>query len=552
MPPELNDLRFAPEVEHADADPSPVEEPARTPDVVVPEVEHVDADPPADAVLGRVEPDAPAATNEHVVVRVPPALRPRALRGGFVRIIDSLGGTKFLGRVVAGPFFPMTAENGDLLIRVEVHGEMTGERTHDTNDRPAPGSLVYDLSPAEVGDLMNCAGDMMLGTLAGCDGVLVGLESDSKDVLPRNVGIFGTVGSGKSNTAQVLIEEAAAHGWAVIVLDVEGEYVGMDAPGETPNLAAALAKFGRKPAGVPNFTVLHPASCASERPDSRPFTLRLADFEVPVVTELIQATMPERNALLDCVEHFQSRFWQRMATTEGERLSGLLDPLPTAPRPFTLQQLYDRARERAPRSNDLFDFLGLSTKLLTLIHAGAFDLSNMNGLDPAALLKPGRVTVIDVSVANDTVKNLATADLLRKVFALKIAKADTPPTVVVIEEAHSFISREKVHQMQATLTMLRNVTRRGRKRWLATAFVSQQPGHLPAEMFELCNTRLVHTLRSMHNLDALMATTSDVTGELWARCPLLGTGEAILSSPQLKRPAVVCMRPAASRRKFTR
>jgi DNA helicase HerA-like ATPase len=124
--------------------------------------------------------------------------------------------------------------------------------------------------------------------------------------------------------------------------------------------------------------------------------------------------------------------------------------------------------------------------------------------------------------------------------------------LVVIEEAHSFISKEKVQTMQATLQMLRNVTRRGRKRWFATAFVSQQPGHLPAEIFELCNTRLVHTLRSMHNLESLMATTSDITRDLWAKCPLLGTGEAIVSSPQFHRPAVVAVRPAASRRKFAR
>ena len=106
--------------------------------------------------------------------------------------------------------------------------------------------------------------------------------------------------------------------------------------------------------------------------------------------------------------------------------------------------------------------------------------------------------------------------------------------------------------MQATLQMLRNVTRRGRKRWLSVAFVSQQPGHLPPEIFELCNTRIVHTLRSMHNLDALMATTGDMTRELWARCPLLGTGEAVISSPQLRRPVIVNLRPACSRRKFVR
>jgi len=150
------------------------------------------------------------------------------------------------------------------------------------------------------------------------------------------------------------------------------------------------------------------------------------------------------------------------------------------------------------------------------------------------------------------VKNLATADLLRKVFAYKAARADAPPTLLVIEEAHSFISREKAQTMHATMQMLRNVARRGRKRWLSLAFVSQQPGHLPPEIFELCNTRIVHTLRSMHNLDVLMATAGDVGREMWDRCPLLGQGEAIVTSPQLKRPVVVSMRPAMSQRRFVR
>src|SRR5205823_14870788 len=157
---------------------------------------------------------------------------------------------------------------------------------------------VRVLAPDQVGELIGCAGDMMLGTLAGCAELPVGLQSQSKDVLPRNVGIFGTVGSGKSNTAQVLIEEAASHGWAVIVVDVEGEYVALDGGSSEENLHTTLVKFNRPPAGVSDFHLFHPASCASERHDSKPFTLRLADFETNIVVELIQATMPERNALL--------------------------------------------------------------------------------------------------------------------------------------------------------------------------------------------------------------------------------------------------------------
>ena len=194
-------------------------------------------------VLGTIEPDGPMSNNEQVIVRVSATHRAHAVRGRFVGIEDLLRESRFLGRVVAGPFFP-DGPDGDVFIRVDVEGELVGRRTTETADRPAPGSIVGVLGAAKVGELLGCSGDMRLA-LAGWQEVPVGLQSRSKEVLPRNVGIFGTVGSGKSNTAQVLIEEASTCGWAVVVLDVEGEYIGMDAPG----CAAGTARPVRPSAG---------------------------------------------------------------------------------------------------------------------------------------------------------------------------------------------------------------------------------------------------------------------------------------------------------------
>jgi hypothetical protein len=56
-----------------------------------------------------------------------------------------------------------------------------------------------------------------------------------------------------------------------------------------------------------------------------------------------------------------------------------------------------------------------------------------------------------------TVRNLVTADLLRKLFAYKVTRANSAPTLLVIEEAHTFISRARVQVMQATLQTLRDV-----------------------------------------------------------------------------------------------
>ena len=514
-------------------------------------------------LLGQVAWDGSMATSERVLLRAAVVNRRLVERNQYVRIQDEDGPRSgFLARVVSGPFFhrsgaptvsgPAMAVSLDMFVlaELEIQGEIVDGRPRDTNSRPAPGSSVFALSPEEVAALHGFQGDMLLGNLSGHDQIGVSLQSRNKSVLPRNLGIFGTVGSGKSNTAQVVVEEAARNGWAVVVVDVEGEYTAMDQPADEEGMAERLDRFGLWPEGLRDFHVFHPASCASDRAGSEAVSLRLADFDTSVIGEILQVSMPERNALLDCVEYLQQKARTKVATSEAEALQVLLDPSPQARLPFNLRTLRDRAVERSSRGTEFLDYAGLAAKLSWLVHSGAFDQVNLSALDVGRMMVAGRVSVLDVSIANDIVKNMVTADLLRKAFALKMLRPEAPPTLLVIEEAHSFISRERVQTMQATLHMLRNVTRRGRKRWLAMAFVSQQPGHLPPELFELCNTRIVHALRSMHNLEALMATTGDVSRELWARCPLLGQGQAVLSSPQLNRSVIVSVRPAACRRRF--
>src|ERR1700722_10610770 len=147
--------------------------------------------------------------------------------------------------------------------------------------------------------------------------------------------------------------------------------------------------------GLPDLHVYYPVSCPSDRTGSQPFTLRMADFDTSVTAELLQATMGERNALLDCIDHFQQKFYSQVRTNEADRQNELLDPSPQARLPYTLQLLRSRAAERSPRNSESLDYIGLQSKLQLLLHSGAFDQSNMKGLDPAEMLRPGRGRVID-------------------------------------------------------------------------------------------------------------------------------------------------------------
>src|SRR5690606_6226584 len=132
-------------------------------------------------------------------------------------------GVEFLGRVVAGPFHEAAPGGYRLTGTVEVLGELLeGERVRTTSTRPRPGAAAYVLAEGRLERLLGLGGDLGLGHLAGHPEVRARLGREDKNFLPRNVGIFGTVGSGKSNTAQVLIEEGVAAGWAVVEVDLGG------------------------------------------------------------------------------------------------------------------------------------------------------------------------------------------------------------------------------------------------------------------------------------------------------------------------------------------
>jgi Helicase HerA, central domain len=296
---------------------------------------------PGFRLLGHTDHDPATAINERTRFRAVADSRDRVQRNQFVTIKDaSTPDLSFLGRLVAGPFFPSPET---IFADVEIHGEIAGGFSRGTNNRPTPGSPVYEMSPASVTKMLGFGGDMLLGCLAGREDLPIRINSKSKEVLPRNVGIFGTVGSGKSNSVQVLIEEAAAAGWAVILLDLEGEYIEMDKPMVQDNLMPLLDRFGRKPQGLADFQVYYPISCDSSRKDAHPFAMRLSDFETSIIGELIQTSLAERNALLDCVDHFEQKFQPASVRTETDRQAGLLDATPGGRVPFTLQTLRGRA-----------------------------------------------------------------------------------------------------------------------------------------------------------------------------------------------------------------
>src|SRR5260370_30913462 len=194
-------------------------------------------------------------------MRCPLANRDRIIRDQYVRIDDPLGSrTGFLGRIVAGPFFSHRALtnvpahgslgqglSGEIAIQaeIELQGELVEGRARASKSRPVSRAVVQELSADEVADLLGFSGDMVLGAISGQEDIWFRLQSQNQGILPLHLTIFRTIGSGKSNTSQVVIEESAANGWAVIDVDVEGDYTEMDGPCTESSVLMKLERFTR-------------------------------------------------------------------------------------------------------------------------------------------------------------------------------------------------------------------------------------------------------------------------------------------------------------------
>lgn len=541
-------------------------------------------------VLGYINFDGNGSDNTTSAAMVSAERRKHFRRDIYVGIDDKEQNIEFLGRIVEGPFHTPHEISSDSAITrttvlhpertkfrptyfvygtIEVLGQLiNGERVVPTPTRPRPYCEITIFPPDRLKNLLEINGDILLGHLMGYEEQRIQVRADStnKNFLPRNLGIFGTVGSGKSNTTQVLIEEATEAGWAVVVIDVEGEYVRMNEPSERESMNTILATFGLSPQGINDFHVYVPSSGQSDAQNPVRFKVPISRLDTSVISDILEFSEPQFRMFERVVEQASRGSNQTVA---GNRLGALGGQAPSqSPFPYTLQSLINTINnddfQRNLAQTERLTAFTLRSKLTSFGRSGMLDWNANNGisyLPVDELLRGGRLTVLDVSETDDRSRNIAIAYVLQSLFDKVIETPmgepmatngrPRPKVLVLIEEVHTFVSRQSVSKMRAVLDNMQTISRRGRKRWMSLGLISQQPGHVPDELFELANTRIIHQLKSATNLAPVKQTTGGVHEALWSTIPSLGPGQCLLTGTVFKNPIFVNIRPAKSRRLLT-
>lgn len=548
-------------------------------------------------------------------------------RGMYVHIVSIKDARRYSGRIVEGPFYNPDAlkrdstpvqfiilnqGQGKVLSVPEYHGwvqiEILGEERNSSLSgavrRPHPASPVLPYDSTMMSRMLNLDGNIRMGLLDNYEGVFVQVDGDNKGVVPRNWLTVGTIGSGKTNTCQVFIEETLAAGYAQIVVDPEGEYIFMDQPSGAPYIDKDLEQFGRAPGGVSSITVYRPPLSESRREDALEFSVPFDSLSPEIIMEITEMSTAQQTRftflyeqaiqiarkkksitaaietedidlsmgypgitlrwlLLMLDEEFQYYNWKRehKKSTRSKRKPSDADEANAEAGDNSAEaeiKIYCHKYQLEPLIQDQTDvasYGALRKKLRELQMMCIFDRKDAPPLDVVGLCKPGHLSVIDMSDSREQqVVNIVIADLLARMYHHKMSLTEEENTLrrvfLTIEEAHGFVSREKQNKMEQTLDQLRRIARRGRKRWLALHFVTQSPQHLPSELFELANNKIIHQTTGAENLRVLKAAAGTVNEAIWEDVPSLGKGRAIIVSSQYPHPIIVQIRPASSKRNY--
>lgn len=516
-------------------------------------------------------------------------------------------GRTYRGIVVAGPFHEPDGIRADahVIVTTTVHGgifmpnfhgkvliELLGEVSDGImmppRFRPLPNSPAFVLSPEDTAKALKVDADpgITLGMAIGHDNIEVKIPSDKKTVIPRHIGILGTTGGGKSTTISGLMSQFQQKGIATIVIDTEGEYTHVDKPTQDENMKKLLERRGVKAEGIQNVKVLHLVGreTRAKKPTAiQAFTLNFSSLSPYAAADILGlneaqfgrffkaydavklilkdvGVYPQKGQESEAIQldEFETG-WPKLTLSMLIDVAGMIldrmnnKPLNPFNHIFKSNMVKVEPRIAAVDTSHEISWGALLSKLWQLSRTKVFDNTSAEAIPFTELIKPSQLTIVDLSDSDSTiVNNIVIANLLKGIqaaqeeaYELAIKNEQNPtPVSIIIEEAHEFLSKEKIAKMSNLFQQVARIARRGRKRWLGLVFVTQLPQHLPDEVLGLINSFILHKISDANVVSQLKRSIGGVDASLWNRLPNLAAGQAIVSTPSLSRSLLVAIDPS--------
>lgn len=383
----------------------------------------------------------------------------------------------------------------------------------------------------------------------------------------RHVAIIAATGSGKTWTSIVLIEELLRKGATILVLDPHGEYVRMrnsiDKLGEEYHSAVIVLK-GHKDqegdilykisiksmsyeelaavAGIPSNAsriraVLHGVKSLA--------TILANAFDDPKLVSL-KTLRTIIEVSITAMEHKPplQTFYNKLKHELKLRLNIDISNLEKDPgHAERITQAIRRIWLGLKRDPDIgFDLIRYLGNLARIGVYGSKIIPLKN------ILKPGHVTVFNLSGLRKEVQDHLVYNILARVFKARVnyirglkGEKYPYPIVIVVEEAHRF-APPKSQEDTWSREILSKIAAEGRKFGVFLIVITQRPSKIDSDLLSQCQSQIISRIVNPRDQEAVRDASEQLSQDLLNNLPGLNPGEVIVLGPLAPAPLMVRVR----------
>tara|TARA_Y100000590_G_scaffold408890_1_gene500390 strand:- start:1345 stop:3036 length:1692 start_codon:yes stop_codon:yes gene_type:complete len=503
---------------------------------------------------------------------------------------------EYLLIIESGPYYQLDISERDHLANIaalhyghvpEMHESFKARVLMTTADRrrplrtPPPTTRVHQATATALQEAFNSHGDIFLGVEAQ-SGFQVRIQGAVDENYTRGTGIFGKIGSGKSQSVASLLQSAATSNASIIILDTEGEHQYLNEPASDPKIIQRLQELGISPKGFENFMILDLAGKSKANhawPYHYDFALNFDDVEPHIIVEATGMTDAQKMRFFEAYDLARTVTQDAHTQYGGFTLKLLMDIVqlievehqgqthhPHVQQTLALQNesaLSNLIRYVQTRIHGLSNNQGRSWRYLwSRLHRLQLQLLFQDDMQPpdwSSLLRPGQIVSInlrDIKRKGGAFVDLVVNQLLQSIIEFQNSQFENLgekderliPLVVALEEAHLFLGANAKKERPTVFKTVTNMAVTGRKRRIGAVLITQHPNQLDDHLIESgINNLIVHKIgrRALNSIKDQLGAVSEEQLEAILDLP---PGEALVHYPDNHPlPILTKMNPSQSR-----
>lgn len=322
-----------------------------------------------------------------------------------------------------------------------------------------------------------------------------------------HLAILASTGSGKSYTASVLIEEMMRpqSRAAMLVFDPHGEYTTLTEMMEDENSDVFQSNDGYSP----DVEIL----------TQEDIDVRISDLTFSDLLSVLDDPSNKMEATL-------RQAWDSLQDQDSDHI--------------TIEDIVRGCADIEGDDSSTVD--ALRWRLYDTLSRDLFDSSSY--LELSEILRPGQVTVLNLSRIPKEDQQMLAAVLLRKIYqererAQQGEEVDINyPVFSLMEEGHRFAPDGNAR----SLGIMRTILSEGRKFGFGIGIISQRPSKVDDDVLSQCGTQVIMQLKNPNDQQAIRQSVESAGESVLSELPGLTPGQAVISGDAMNTPVLVKIR----------